>query len=351
MQTKTTLNIVDGIRVVVPDSLDLITTYVLREQNDWFEDEIKFVRLLLGAGQKVIDIGANYGLFALSMASIVGPQGRVWAFEPASSTAAFLAESLVINGYTQVTLDQRALSEKAGTAQLSLNDQAELNELVRGGARAGAGAGAVETVQLTSLDDAMAQYDWDDIAFMKIDAEGEEAAIIRGGTRFWQTQSPLVQYEVKAGSSVHLELVEAFARLGYASYRLVPGLGALMPFDATAPIDGYLLNLFACKPDRAARLAADGRLVPSDDTDPGAAAELLQRHDAPANYGWQKTLATLPYGKKLKTAWLQTVRQGHSGHIEQALALHALAHAATVPLAQRLAALRASLAMFEAMCR
>lgn len=71
MIATATLTLIDDVRVVVPDSLDLITPYVLLEQEDWFEDEIKFLRRLLKPGQKVIDIGANYGVYALSMA-----QGR-----------------------------------------------------------------------------------------------------------------------------------------------------------------------------------------------------------------------------------------------------------------------------------
>ena len=77
MTATATLTMVDEVRVVVPDSLDLITPYVLLEQQDWFEDEIKFLRHLLQPGQKVIDIGANYGVYALSMAQAVGPTKRL----------------------------------------------------------------------------------------------------------------------------------------------------------------------------------------------------------------------------------------------------------------------------------
>lgn len=84
MTSSTTLTLVDGVRIVVPDSLNLITPYVLLEQQDWFEDEIKFLRGMLKPGQKVIDIGANYGVYTLSMAHAVGATGCVWAFEPAS---------------------------------------------------------------------------------------------------------------------------------------------------------------------------------------------------------------------------------------------------------------------------
>ena len=72
MLPNVTLKLVDGVRIVVPDSLNLITTYVLREQEDWFEDEIKFLRHLIKPGQRVIDIGANYGVYTLAMAKLVG---------------------------------------------------------------------------------------------------------------------------------------------------------------------------------------------------------------------------------------------------------------------------------------
>lgn len=131
MNLKTTLTLVDGVRIIVPDSLNLITTYVLCEQEDWFEDEIKFLRHLLQPGQRVIDIGANYGVYTLSMAKLVGPAGRVWAFEPASTTASLLAESITANDFRQVVLENKALSNMKGTAQLSLNENSELNALVR----------------------------------------------------------------------------------------------------------------------------------------------------------------------------------------------------------------------------
>ena len=43
MSRDLTLTIVDGVRVVVPDNLNHATPYVLQEQGDWFEDEIRFL--------------------------------------------------------------------------------------------------------------------------------------------------------------------------------------------------------------------------------------------------------------------------------------------------------------------
>ena len=71
MTRTSILEIAGGVRVVTPDSAHLITPYVLYEQQDWFEDEIGFLRRVLMPGQQAIDVGANYGVYTLSMAKAV----------------------------------------------------------------------------------------------------------------------------------------------------------------------------------------------------------------------------------------------------------------------------------------
>jgi protein O-GlcNAc transferase len=327
-----TLGLPGGVRVVVPDSLDLITPYVLREQEDWFEDELAFVRVLLGPGEKTIDIGANYGVYALTLANAVGPSGHVWAFEPASETARLLAAGIAANAYVNVTLEQCALSREPGSAQLALHSHSELNALVRDGAA----AGAAETVRVDTLDARMAAYGAPRVDFIKIDAEGEEAAIIAGGARFFAERSPLVQYEIKSGTQADTALVEVFAAVGYRSYRLVPGLCVLVPFDASSAPDAFLLNVFCCKPDRAARLAAQGRLAEGTEHVTPAAA-----HD------WRQTIAKLPYGQALEEKWAQTVAQGRSADIETALAFHAMSRDPSRSAGERVFALGESVRLFS----
>jgi FkbM family methyltransferase len=168
MHSTITVTLIDGARVVVPDTLESITPYVLQEQQDWFEDEIKFLRRLLRPGQQVIDIGANYGVYALSMARAVGPRGHRWAFEPASGTAELLAAGIAANGFTHVSLERSALSSASGSAQLALHPDPEMNALVRG-ARP---EGPTESVPVTTLDVWLENRGLRDIEFVKIDAEG-----------------------------------------------------------------------------------------------------------------------------------------------------------------------------------
>jgi hypothetical protein len=115
----------------------------------------------------------------------------------------------------------------------------------------------------------------------------------------------LILYEVKAGDEVHLELVHKFAALGFDSYRLVPGLDLLVPFDATAAPDGFLLNLFCCKKDRAGLLADRGLLLDSASIVSYKAEnrfnDFFNEHQH--QYRWENELRALPYGAACAPLW------------------------------------------------
>jgi FkbM family methyltransferase len=341
------LTLVDGVRIVVPDSLFLITSYVLREQQDFFEDELPFVRQLLQPGQNVIDIGANYGVYTLPMAQKVGASGHVWAFEPASSTAQYLARGIAENGFGHVTLEQKAMSSASGSAQLAFHVQAELRSIVHGEAP----PDGSEEVSLVTLDDCMDRFRWQGIELIKIDAEGEEANIVKGGRRFFATLAPLVQYELKSGTDPNLHLIRDFAAIGYDSYRLLPGLKLLVPFDAESSLDPYLLNLFCCNADRAAQLAARGLLLRSADL---ASAEQslgnTSRNEFGAKYHWRHTLAHLPYAAALTPIWEMTEKTGESVGVDQALSSYARSCDAAVSMVERFRALQASFLQLRSLC-
>ena len=67
--------------------------------------------------------------------------------------------------------------------------------------------------------------------------------------------------EVMSRSSWNLGALEPLLAMGYDAYRLLPGPLMLAPFDPLEAKDGFLLNLFACKRDRARKLAESGLLA------------------------------------------------------------------------------------------
>lgn len=269
------IKITNNISVCVPAPLHFMTTFVLREQNDWFEDEIKFIRHFVRPGMKVIDIGANYGLYTLTIAKIIGNSGSVWAFEPTEMTATCLKKSILENQLSNITLIQAGLSDRSGTARLFTSPNSELNSL----SRHAASGGQCETIRLFTLDQCKHRYGWKDIDFIKLDAEGEEIRILDKSQDTLCSMSPLVMFELKHGDKVNLPLIHRFEDLGYSIYRLIPALNILVRFEYREPFDGALLNLFACKGDREEALASEGVLVkdwkPKDAANNSLAAEYI----------------------------------------------------------------------------
>lgn len=328
--------------VIVPDSLDLITSYIVREQEDWFEDEIKFVRQLMQPGARAIDVGANYGLYAMSMASRVGTDGHVWAFEPASSTASFLKRSVELNKFVNTTVVQCALSDRTGIAKLSLDGNSELNALCR----ENAGTGATEDVMLTTLDRYAVEHGCEQVAFVKLDAEGEEGNIIRGGAAFFARESPLVMYELRHRQHVNLALIRQFTDLGYRHYRLIPGLNLLAPFDSTEPPDPYQLNLFCCKEGRARLLEERGILADSQ------TAIVCPRESGGSS--WRILLESKLFSKGMLGDWSKLIAEKPLPgweELKKVLELYADAHNPGQDAASRYAALRASCVQLEAICK
>jgi FkbM family methyltransferase len=248
----------DGIAVSVPATLDCITTYVLLEQEHWFEKETPFVARYLTEGMTAIDIGANLGVYSLPMAKAVGPGGRVYAYEPGSANRRHLEASAALNCLASLQILPLALSDRPRQGWLRLANSGELNSIVNS-----ANAGT-ECVEISSLDAQAQQLGWTkSVDFIKIDAEGQEAKIVAGGRDFFHRFSPVVLYEIRHTSSNNETLRWMFEALGYGAYRLSGDGSFLVPVGADEPPDEFEPNMFAIKPDRVKEIAARGLLAPA----------------------------------------------------------------------------------------
>ncbi len=272
-----------GIRVQVPARLDSITTYVLLEQEQWFEREVQFIAAWLKPGMTAIDIGANLGVYALTMARAVGEGGHVYAFEPAAAVRASLEASRDINGIRNLTVIGAALADTEREGWLDYGQSSELNAIGEGGSAAEGRLG--EPIRVSTLDAQEREVGWPAPDFVKIDAEGAEALILEGAPRFFREHSPLIMFEVKAGATQNKGLQALFEARGFVTYRLLGNGRFLVPAPVEAALDGFELNLFACKPDRARLLEGEGWLAaaatPYSPTPEARAAGLRAFHAQP----------------------------------------------------------------------
>lgn len=315
-------------KICLPDNYEVMSRYVIEEQGDWFEDEIRFVRKLLGTGQTAIDVGANYGVYTLSMSALVGGSGRVYSFEPDPATAGLLRESLALNGFRQAKVIECAVSDSKRRGYFRIEHNSELNRLLDA-SEAGSADGGME---VTTLDMCRDEFGWGAADFIKIDAEGQEPKVVRGAAGWLTETSPLVMAEYKHGMEINFTLIEEFSRLGYKTWRLIPGLMVLAPVADPTHLDAYQLNLFFCKDDRAQALSARGLLALN--------AHSTMDHEAPGC--WHKFAANLNYAK----CWPDSAGSPDDDYLH-ALDCFALAQNTGTPAAERLSALQRSLEFIQ----
>lgn len=282
------LTMADGVTVAVPDSLTSMTNYVLQEQGDYFEDEIKFLRKLIQPGQVVVDVGANLGVYTLSLAKCVGDSGRVVAFEPAPHTALLLRASIEANGYSNVDVEECALSDTLGELRFAIENSSELNRVLE----PGESSDNAIVVKVSTLDHIQLAHQLHDVYFLKLDAEGQEESIIKGGERLLRNQSPIVMMEIAHGESINASLVDRILGHGYNTYRLLPGFDILVPLQADERAKPFLLNVFCMKPDRAEQLHRQGWLA-ENPSEPQLADDQ-----------WYQAFADSAYVLALEDKWL-----------------------------------------------
>lgn len=247
------LRLCDGSVLVLPPSLNSITTYAILEQEAWFEKEVGFFAAYLRPGMNVLDIGANLGVYAIPLARKVGPSGQVFAYEPGSVARGLLERSRAENALGNLSVSAAAISDSARKARLQFGASSELNRL--------SDDGSGEAVQLLTLDGEDGAHEWPHIDVVKMDAEGEELRILAGAEHFLKRHAPLILFEMRQGGSVSHDLIAAFRARGFGIYRALVGAPLLAPVAADEAIDAGELNLFAATPERARAMSAEGFLI------------------------------------------------------------------------------------------
>lgn len=180
----------------------------------------------LRPGDVVLDVGANIGFLTVLAARLVGPGGRVVAFEPVPVNARLVRRNAALNRQAQVEVVQAAVGDRSGRATLVLARHAG------GAALAGADrpfdACGELTVDLVDLDGWLAANAArlpGPVRLLKVDVEGAEPAVLRGASGLLTGARPLVLLEVDAPEAPAAEAKfaacgEILAGHGYAVERL-----------------------------------------------------------------------------------------------------------------------------------
>lgn len=266
----------------VPDSVEIMSTYVLLEQGQWYDGEVGFVMEYLKPGMQVLDVGAGFGAYALGAAKKVGPTGKVFAFEPVDIMRKHLAISMVENGITNMEVSGRALGSTNGKMGLSESATPELTLLDSDG----------NDVQVVTLDN---WWDFEGnpkLDVIKIDVNGQESNVLKGAERCITGTSPVLLIAASEAGPALGDVVDYLGSKGYTFFDFISGVGVLSPVEDWSRRDAYVQNVVAVKENQVSELKESGWVHD----------ESIEVKDPEVGV-WKKTLKSLPWTESLFAEW------------------------------------------------
>jgi FkbM family methyltransferase len=203
-----------GVRMFLPAEWRGIgkLVFAFREH---YEPELGYLEQVLSPGKIFADAGACYGIYTLAASKIVGPSGRVVAFEPSSKGFQVLQENLALNGLTNVVAYPLALAEKKGRASLYLHPNIGCDSLGRDATF----TDQAEEAATDSLDDILQRLSVDHLDVLKMDVQGAEELVLRGASRILQSSRPSIIFEIFP------EGAETLGLSGYGAWDHLENLG------------------------------------------------------------------------------------------------------------------------------
>ena len=205
-------------KVMLLDTNDVLGQRLRVE--DSFEPAVRHeFQRIASSGQNVLDIGANIGYYSVLGATLVGPRGHVYSFEPQIHVVDRLRRNIDHNALDNVTVFPFALSEKPGIAEFCVPTAGmEAHGSLHENGRFQLSRKVV--VETRRLDDVVVDSRIDDVGLIKMDAEGAELPILRGATTLLSTRKPVLLFEANEDNTrpfgyTVFDLLQYIQRFGY----------------------------------------------------------------------------------------------------------------------------------------
>lgn len=200
---------------------------------------------VLRPGMCAIDLGAHIGYFTLFAARLVGPTGRIYAFEPTPATYRILEKNIVLNGYHNVMAVQRAVADHTGTLMFHLlNEAGSPSNTLYEDARFEYTSVPVE---VTTLDAFLESQGWPHVDFVKMDIEGAELAALTGMRTLLERQDPapvlIVEFSPDALARSGVNPREFLATLSERGFRTRFIMGSEIVEAGDVDVDGLSVAL------------------------------------------------------------------------------------------------------------
>lgn len=192
--------------------------YCLTYFGSYESNEIRCLQKLISPGHCVFDVGANVGYHALVFAKLVGTTGEIHSFEPFPKTFDRLQTNIKLNNISWIHAWKLGLGNHDGIT-IGINQSGNnpgaffLMNPVHMTAKG-------IKVEITKIDTFIARHQIRAPDLIKIDVEGYEVAVLKGGQRTIERHHPVIMVEcnpiaLARQQSTPEELFSIMIRNGY----------------------------------------------------------------------------------------------------------------------------------------
>ena len=171
----------------IDDATDMIKQVIVMGYA-WERHLLELFETHVEPGSVVVEVGAHIGSHTIALARLVGPRGRVYAFEPQWKIYRELHHNLALNGVTNVVPLRYAIG--AGETRLiEMNPTTPGNE---GGTGVGTGG---DPTELRTID----SFGFEQVSVLKIDVERYENEALAGALETIRRNRPVILLEIMGG--------------------------------------------------------------------------------------------------------------------------------------------------------
>jgi len=186
------------------------------------------VRALVRPGEQVVDVGANVGWYSTMLANLVGPAGRVYAFEPNQRLLRNLG--LTAAYYPNLSVIGVAVGDAERDGTLRISRQLGNSSLV-GDVPEQTGS---QVCHVVTLDGFLTGVGAPPVTFIKSDTEGGELQVLKGARRLIDAERPpacLVEMNGRYGlrPTEVLDFFQVRRHGNYSAWRIDAVSGSLLP--------------------------------------------------------------------------------------------------------------------------
>ncbi len=205
---------------------------VLARCTPYLEHEMLGLADLIEPGSVCVDVGAAAGLYTLVMSRLAGPLGQVHSIEPLSFARPVWSKVLAARSAANVRHHALALAAEPGAGVMSVpigrfGPVTGRSFLTGGSYDLGSNAEFADHVSVevpvSTLDCMCADACLTGLDFIKIDTEGAELQVLRGGERAIKEFRPAILVEIEARHAARYQcepgdIVAWLAQRGYVMY-------------------------------------------------------------------------------------------------------------------------------------